>query len=142
MNLDLVKCYKAVFSSQGFKGNYCNYIILVILVISIICSIYFCVKGYKSFLNRVFNLIKLSTNPTLNSQIDYKKTDNDESNNNLSSNAISVDIKNKSRNLILKIEKKKSSKLINNYTFGDNDSTNKEKEINDSNNIENNNKKI
>ena len=84
-----------------------------------------------------FNLIKLSTNPTLNSQIDYKKTDNDESNNNnISSNISNIDFKNKSRNLILKIEKKQSP-AFNNITFGDNDNTHKDNTNKDTINIDN-----
>ena len=57
MNLDLFKCIKTAFSKEGLKSNIGFYLILFFIIISIICSIYFCAKGYDSFISHIYTLI-------------------------------------------------------------------------------------
>ena len=47
MNLFVLKCYKLLFTSEFFLTNIGNYILLSIIIIDIICTIYFISKGWK-----------------------------------------------------------------------------------------------
>ena len=47
-NFGIFKCFKILFSSKGFNGNYAAYIYLSIIIVDIICALFFCLKGYKS----------------------------------------------------------------------------------------------
>ena len=47
LNLEVIKCFKLLFSKKGLIKNIGNYIILVIIFINIINLILFLTKGYK-----------------------------------------------------------------------------------------------
>jgi hypothetical protein len=57
-NLHVLKCYKLLFSKEGFLNNIGNYILLPIITINIVSSIIFPLKGY----NILHNLIKEMAN--------------------------------------------------------------------------------
>ena len=57
-NIEVLKCYKILFSKQGFKNNYGNYIILAILLFHIISLIYFIIKGFNLFIKKTESLMK------------------------------------------------------------------------------------
>jgi hypothetical protein len=52
-NIEVIKCYKLLFSNEGFKLNYGNYIMIGIILISISIKIIFYLKGYNLFLKRI-----------------------------------------------------------------------------------------
>ena len=56
-NLEVIKCYKLLFSKKGLISNIGNYIIISIIFIIIINLILFSIKGYKIFFNRIHGII-------------------------------------------------------------------------------------
>ena len=57
-NIDIIKCYKVLFTKKGLIKNIGSYIILFIILIHIIFLIAFLLKGHKSFMNQINNIIK------------------------------------------------------------------------------------
>ena len=53
VNLNVMKCYKLLFEKDRIMENIGFYILLIIIFIYIICSIYFCIKGYDILYNDV-----------------------------------------------------------------------------------------
>ena len=62
----VVKCFKLVFSLEGFILNIGSYILLLIILISIICSILFCKKGYFSLADKMKKIIEKKFNYSFN----------------------------------------------------------------------------
>ena len=58
LNLEVIKCYYILFTKNGFTKNIGNYIILLIILYYLFSVIYFSVKGYKSFMNKIEKIIK------------------------------------------------------------------------------------
>ena len=56
-NLFLFKCYKVVFSSDGLRKNSGSYINLSIIFILICLTIFFRIKGYFMYKERIINII-------------------------------------------------------------------------------------
>ena len=56
-NLFLFKCYKVVFSSEGLKKNSGSYINIIITSGFIFCAIFFGIKGYTLYKNRINDII-------------------------------------------------------------------------------------
>ena len=61
-NFNIIKCYKQLFSKNGLKNNIGNYIFSSILFITLILSIFFKIKGYKKFLEKVDKIIDTKKN--------------------------------------------------------------------------------
>ena len=57
--LDILKCYKLVFSKEGMIKNIGNYIILPILILFIISGIYFFLKGYKQVCDQIEQIVRV-----------------------------------------------------------------------------------
>ena len=57
LNLEVIKCFKLLFSKKGLIKNIGNYIILVIIFINIINLILFLTKGYKLFFKRIYGIL-------------------------------------------------------------------------------------
>ena len=56
-NINVVKCYYTLFKKEGIIKNIGNYFICIIIIISIILSIYFAAKGYNTFKNRIEKIL-------------------------------------------------------------------------------------
>ena len=56
-NLFLFKCYKVVFSSEGLKKNSGSYINIIITSGIIFCTIFFGIKGYYLYKNRIIDIV-------------------------------------------------------------------------------------
>ena len=82
-NIEVVKCYELLLSRDGLIYNTGSYILLVILIITIVSSIIFCVNGFKYFSQRIQKVINIIS----------KK-------NNKKSNEVSNKIKNKNNKII------------------------------------------
>ena len=54
-NVEIIKCYKIIFSIDKLIKNIGNYIILSIISIHIFCSILFIIKEYNKFMNTIKN---------------------------------------------------------------------------------------
>ena len=65
-NIYVLKCYKLLFEKNGLKYNIGNYVLLFIILIHIISLIYFILKGYDSFYNKISELILLYENKNNN----------------------------------------------------------------------------
>ena len=95
-NLFLFKCYKVVFSSEGLKKNSGSYINIIIISGIIFCTIFFGVKGYTLYKNRIIDIVNKELddskqNQTLeifNNKIIFNRNDlnNLEKPNNMSTN--------------------------------------------------------
>ena len=48
-----MKCFKLLFSNDGFINNIGNYILLPIMAFNIIASIFFYFKGYNLLKNQI-----------------------------------------------------------------------------------------
>ena len=70
MNLNVIKCYKEVFNKEGLIYNLGNYIMSTIIIITLILSILFKIKGYNNLKNKINEIIKN------NSKINGKKKKN------------------------------------------------------------------
>ena len=57
-NIEVLKCYKNIFTKDGLIKNYGNYIILSITLIYIISLLYFIFKGYRNFIEKINIIIK------------------------------------------------------------------------------------
>jgi len=57
-NLNIVKCYKELFTINGLINNIGSYILLVIIFLNIICLISFLLKGYKLLIKTIYNLVE------------------------------------------------------------------------------------
>ena len=53
MNLYVMKCYYILFTNEGIKHNLGFYIMLIIILLSIISLLFFIMKGYFLFLNKI-----------------------------------------------------------------------------------------
>ena len=58
-NLDIIKCYKLLFSKEGLIFNIGSYILLIILFLFFIFSTIFCFKGFKEINNIINIFIKM-----------------------------------------------------------------------------------
>ena len=56
-NIEVVKCYKKIFTKDGLIKNYGNYIIVFIILIYIISLIYFIFQGYNSFIYKIIYIL-------------------------------------------------------------------------------------
>ena len=59
-NFFLFKCYKVVFSSEGLKKNSGSYISIIITSGLIFCAIFFAIKGYILYKNRIIDIVNQS----------------------------------------------------------------------------------
>ena len=62
INLNIVKCYKELFTINGLKNNIGNYILLVMIFLNLICLISFLVKGYKLLIKTIYDLVEQKMN--------------------------------------------------------------------------------
>ena len=53
INIKVMKCYKKLFEKDGLIKNIGSYILLVVIFLYIICLVYFIIKGYNYFINRI-----------------------------------------------------------------------------------------
>ena len=58
-NIDIIKCYKLLFTKDGILYNIGSYILLSIIFISIIICILFWIKGFKLLNSKVKEIVKL-----------------------------------------------------------------------------------
>ena len=68
-NLEVIKCYKLLFSKKGLISNIGNYIIISIIFIIIINLILFSIKGYQIFFNRIHGIINKNINDNIQEKI-------------------------------------------------------------------------
>ena len=57
-NIEVMKCYKKLFSKNGLKDNIGSYILLSIIFIYIVSSFLFSIKGYNIIITKIENIIK------------------------------------------------------------------------------------
>lgn len=62
LNIDILKCYKLLFTLDGLITNIGSYIMDLIIVISIILSIYFCSKGFNQLDSQIKLLLPIKGN--------------------------------------------------------------------------------
>ena len=62
INLDIVKCYKTLFTKEGLIKNIGSYILLSIIKINIIIILLFNIKGFKEIKNQINYIIKNKIN--------------------------------------------------------------------------------
>ena len=65
-NIDIIKCYKLLFSKNGIKSNIGNYLLLSIIFINIIESIIFCLKGFDILSKRIQRIIQINFQKNIN----------------------------------------------------------------------------
>ena len=73
MNLNIMKCYKVLFSKNGLIYNISSYIVLSIIIICLISIIIFYLKDYiliKKTINNINNDLK---NENINKNMNKKK---------------------------------------------------------------------
>ena len=106
LNIDLIKCYKLIFTINGLKSNIGNYIILSIIILSIICSIYFCIKGYHLLSIKIQSFIKIDIKPKLKNTINTKEKiqENENKTNAIKFEEINRNHKYNSRNTLIQIQ--------------------------------------
>ena len=72
LNLNVIKCYKEVFTKEGLIYNIGNYIMSTIILLTFILSVLFKIKGYTNIKNLIFAFIKNKNTKVL----DKKKKNN------------------------------------------------------------------
>jgi len=75
-NIDVLKCYKNIFTKNGLIKNYGNYIMLFIILIYIISLIYFKIEGYGSFIKKINIIIKIKSKTNIKRYSKFIKTKN------------------------------------------------------------------
>ena len=55
-NFAVIKCFKIIFSKNGFNGNYASISFLLIIILNIICAVFFCIRGYKTLYSKIKNI--------------------------------------------------------------------------------------
>ena len=53
MNINVIKCYKTLFTKEGLLNNIGSYILISMIFFEIILLIIFRIKGYKMFKNKI-----------------------------------------------------------------------------------------
>ena len=76
INLNVLKCFKLIFTKEGIINNYGSYIVLFIIFFYIISLIYFIYKGYNLFIKRIKSIIKSKNNNMRSSKLQIKKDKN------------------------------------------------------------------
>ena len=59
-NIEVLNCYKNIFTKDGLIKNFGSYIILTITLIYIISLLYFIIKGYNNFIDKINIVVKNS----------------------------------------------------------------------------------
>ena len=62
INLDIIKCYKTVFTKEGLIYNIGNYILISIIILNIIILISFNINGFKKIKNQIEYITKNKIN--------------------------------------------------------------------------------
>ena len=62
INLDIVKCYKTLFTKEGLIKNIGSYLLLSIIIINIIIILLFIIKGFEEIKNQINYIIKSKIN--------------------------------------------------------------------------------
>ena len=75
-NIDVLKCYKNIFTKNGLLKNYGNYIMIFIILIYIISLIYFKIEGYSSFFKKINIILKIKANTNKKVYSKFIKTKN------------------------------------------------------------------
>ena len=52
-NLGILKCYKLLFSSLGFKGNYPSIIFIILIISNFVAAGFFCYSDYKNLYSQI-----------------------------------------------------------------------------------------
>ena len=125
MNLDLFKCYKTLFTFQGLKNNIGSYIMFSLFLITIICSIYFIIKGYTSLISQIKLLVKFDAKLKLKTKTNREKIKDDKED---------KDNKNKSRNNLIQFQDEnlinRNNDMLTLNNVNDNNIDNKDNKIN------------
>ena len=58
MNLDIVFCVKLLFTLVGLKNNIGSYLLFGIIMISVVCCIFFYAKKFKVIFSKINAIIK------------------------------------------------------------------------------------
>ena len=123
-NIGVMKCYHLLFSKNGIINNAGSYLILFIIFVFIISSIIFKIKEYKSFNNKIINIIEIKKEIKQNNNISEK---NDNFNNDF------LNMKsNKKRDIKINehISQIRSANLLTNLSYNKNKKDNNELVIN------------
>ena len=75
-NFGVIKCFKIIFSKNGFNGNYASITYLLIIILNIVCAVFFCIKGYKSLYSKIQNLAEGSPKNKNKKKSKFSKKDN------------------------------------------------------------------
>ena len=62
INLEVMKCYSYLFTKEGILYNIGSYILLCSILINIISIIFFILRGYNSFVKRIYDVIINNSN--------------------------------------------------------------------------------
>ena len=69
INLDVLKCVRLLFSKEGFFKNIANYLILLIIILYIILTINFILKGYKIIFHQINEMINFKRNEIISNDL-------------------------------------------------------------------------
>ena len=68
LNLQLLKCYKKLFTLDGLKINLGSYVLLLILFIHIYCALSFIMNGFKTLSKMIMSIMGFSTDYNKNNK--------------------------------------------------------------------------
>ena len=57
-NIEVIKCYYLLFNINSLASNIGSYVIIFIILSYLVCTIIFCVKGYKLLIQKIYYLLK------------------------------------------------------------------------------------
>ena len=92
INLDIIKCYKSLFTKKGLIKNIGNYVLISIIIINIILFLLFKIKGFKKLKKQIENITKIKEKIKKKKKKGKKKQKN---------NPPKIKIKNKRKKIVL-----------------------------------------
>ena len=61
-NIEIIKCYRLLFKKKYLVNNIGSYVLLFIILVYLICSFTFAIKGYYSLKQKIEYLTKMLKN--------------------------------------------------------------------------------
>ena len=109
MNINILKCYKLLFSKEGLITNIGSYILIINILISISSVIIFLIKGFKSLIFIIDKIVEYNRKNNNKQNKNNKKRKNKKNRKNIIMKNCSINVININKAKTIKVDKKKTN---------------------------------